>query len=84
MGPFDVVVPDLLVVLRDQSDILTARNIQGAPALVIELVRNTVTIHSRAEDGSFPMAATLDSSPGATLEPPLLQGWSLELAHVFR
>jgi Uma2 family endonuclease len=34
----DVVEPDLLVVLGDQQNILTDKNIQGAPALVIEIL----------------------------------------------
>ena len=33
----DVVEPDLVFVAPDQLDILTARNIQGTPALVIEV-----------------------------------------------
>jgi Uma2 family endonuclease len=38
MTPFDVVEPDLLVVLADQSGILTEKNVQGAPGLVIEVL----------------------------------------------
>ena len=38
MTPHDVVEPDLLVVLGDQRDILTDKHIQGAPALVIEIL----------------------------------------------
>ena len=38
MTPYDVVEPDLLVVLADQQDILTAKNVQGAPGLVIEIL----------------------------------------------
>jgi Uma2 family endonuclease len=34
---FDVVEPDLLLVLADQQDIITDQNVQGAPALVIEI-----------------------------------------------
>lgn len=34
----DVVEPDLVFVAPDQLDILTDKNIQGAPALVIEIV----------------------------------------------
>ncbi len=37
MTPHDVVEPDVLVVLGDQQDLLTERNIQGAPGLVIEI-----------------------------------------------
>jgi len=38
MTPFDVVEPDLLVVLGDQQDILTDKNVQGAPGIVIEIL----------------------------------------------
>lgn len=34
----DIVEPDLIFVARDQLDILTERNIQGAPALVVEIL----------------------------------------------
>jgi Uma2 family endonuclease len=34
----DVVVPDLMFVAPDQRDILTDKNIQGAPAIVIEVL----------------------------------------------
>jgi Uma2 family endonuclease len=38
LSPWDVVEPDLLFVAADQLDILTEPNIQGAPALVIEVL----------------------------------------------
>ena len=38
MTPFDVVEPDLFVVLADQLEILTEKNVQGAPGLVIEVL----------------------------------------------
>jgi Uma2 family endonuclease len=38
MSDFDVVEPDLLFVSGDQLDILTEANVQGAPALVIEVL----------------------------------------------
>ena len=38
MTPYDVVEPDLLVVLGDQRDILTDKNVRGAPGLVIEIL----------------------------------------------
>ena len=38
MTPYDVVEPDLLVVLGDQQDILTDKNVRGAPGLVIEIL----------------------------------------------
>ena len=38
MSNWDVVEPDLLVIAGDQQDILTEKNVQGAPALVIEIL----------------------------------------------
>jgi len=35
---WDVVEPDLLFIAQDQADILTDRNVQGPPALVIEIL----------------------------------------------
>ncbi len=35
---WDVVEPDLLLIAGDQAEILTDRNVQGAPALVIEVL----------------------------------------------
>ena len=37
-SPFDVVVPDLVVVTGDQLDILTDKNVAGAPALIVEIL----------------------------------------------
>ena len=37
-SPWDVVEPDLMFVATDQLDILTEPNIQGAPALVVEIL----------------------------------------------
>ncbi len=38
LSPWDVVEPDLLFVAADQLDILTEPNVQGAPALVVEVL----------------------------------------------
>lgn len=38
MTPYDVVEPDLLVVLGDQQDILNDKNVRGAPGLVVEIL----------------------------------------------
>ena len=37
-SPWDVVEPDLVFVGQDQLEILTEPNIQGAPALVVEIL----------------------------------------------
>jgi len=38
---FDVVEPDLLVVTDEQREILTKRNVKGAPALVVEILSDS-------------------------------------------
>jgi Uma2 family endonuclease len=110
----DVVEPDLVFVAADQLGILTAQNIQGTPALVIEILSPStrkrdreikrllyertgvreywlvdpdvasVTVHRRAADGTFPVAAALTADGRETLESPLLPGWSLALPRLFR
>lgn len=110
----DIVEPDLIFVAPDQLGILTEKNVQGTPALVVEVLSpstrkrdreikrqlydrtgvreywlvdpdaNVVTIHRRASDGSFPQAARLTAQALDTLETPLLSGWSLPIARLFR
>jgi len=121
LSPFDVVFsfhdivePDLVFVAPDQFEILTDKNIQGTPALVVEILspstrkrdreikrqlydrsgvreywlvdpkQDAVTIHRRTLDGSFPQAARLTAKALDTLDSPLLPGWSLGLARLFR
>jgi Uma2 family endonuclease len=43
---YDVVEPDLLLVSGDRAGILTPKNVQGAPSLVIEVL----SAHSRSRD----------------------------------
>lgn len=38
LSPYDVVAPDLVLITDDQEEILTSKNVQGAPALVIEVL----------------------------------------------
>ena len=38
LSSHDVVAPDLILITDDQGEILTAKNVQGAPALVIEVL----------------------------------------------
>lgn len=38
LSPYDVVAPDLVLITDDQEEILTPKNVQGAPALVIEVL----------------------------------------------
>ncbi len=110
----DVVEPDLVFVAPDQLDILTAQNIQGTPALVVEILSpstrkrdrevkrqlyertgvreywlvdpdvNAVTVYRRAAGGSFPLVAHLTADTHDTLATPLVTGWSVTLARLFR
>jgi Uma2 family endonuclease len=41
LSPHDIVVPDLLFVSDERASILTEKNIQGAPDLVIEILSNS-------------------------------------------
>ncbi len=47
----DVVEPDLVFVAPDQLDILTAQNIQGTPALVIEVLSPSTRTRDREVKG---------------------------------
>lgn len=38
LSPYDVVAPDLILIADDQADILTDMNVQGPPALVVEVL----------------------------------------------
>ncbi|MDP2389308.1 MAG: Uma2 family endonuclease [Acidobacteriota bacterium] len=110
---FDVVEPDVLVILGDQRNILTDKNVRGAPGIVIEILSpgtrkrdltlkrrlfdregvreywivdpegDNVAVYRRADDGSFPLAATREARNGETLMTPLLPGWQLALERLF-
>ncbi len=110
----DVVEPDLVFVAPDQLEILTAQNIQGTPALVIEVLSpstrkcdrdakrrlydragvreywlvdpdlNAVTVYRRAAAGAFPAMAALTAGAQDVLATPLVPGWSITLARLFR
>ena len=38
LSHYDIVVPDLIFIASDQAGIMTEKNIQGAPALVVEVL----------------------------------------------
>ena len=40
---FDVVEPDVLVILDDQEDILTKQHVRGAPAIVVEILSQSTS-----------------------------------------
>ena len=110
---WDVVEPDIVFVADDQRSIITEPNIQGAPALVVEILSpetrqrdlgikkelfdrsgvreywivdpraNTVVIHRRASDGTFPKIQSLPDDASA-ITTPLLPGFSVLLEKLFR
>lgn len=109
----DVVEPDLVFVADDQTDILTEANIQGAPAIVVEIVskstrsrderikkelfdrggvreywivdpyRSQLTVHRR-EGNTLDARMALSAADRAVLTTPLIPGFSLSLAELFR
>jgi Uma2 family endonuclease len=110
---WDVVVPDVVFIAGDQRSLLTEPNIQGAPALVVEVLSpgtrkrdlgvkrelfdrggvreywivdpqsNTVIVHRRAVDGSFPRVQS-PPTEAQVLTTPLLPGFVLSLEKLFR
>jgi Uma2 family endonuclease len=44
---FDVVEPDLVIVLNDRHDILTKRNIKGAPSILVEVLSPSTSKRDR-------------------------------------
>lgn len=44
---FDVVEPDVLVVTKDQREIITKRNLKGAPAIVVEILSPSTARNDR-------------------------------------
>ena len=111
---WDVVEPDLLFIAQDQADILTDKNVQGPPALVIEVLSpgtrrvdehvklrlfdrggvreywlvdpglDSVTVFHRQPDGSFPKVAQPTSEGHDVLTTPLMTGFVIQLAELFR
>jgi Uma2 family endonuclease len=61
LSNWDVVEPDLLLVLSDQRTILTEQNVQGAPALVIEILSPTTRRRVLAGRSTRPLGRDLPS-----------------------
>ena len=110
----DVVEPDLLVVLADQSGIVTDKHVRGAPALVVEILSpgtrrrdlgvksqayercgvreywlvdpdaQSITFRRRNEADTLGDEGILSAGAGESLTSPLLPGFSLPLADLFR
>lgn len=49
MSLFDVVVPDLLLITNDQAEIITKKNVRGAPALVVEINSPSTKLRDRRQ-----------------------------------
>jgi len=71
---WDIVEPDLLFIAAGQEDILTEKNVQGAPALVVRVFR-------RQADGS--LAAIAELARETVLTTPLLPGLEIRLNALF-
>lgn len=113
MSEHDIVVPDLIFVAGDQQSILTEANVQGPPALVVEILSPgtrrrdegikrrlfdekgvseywlvdrkpmRVSVYRRADDGTFPLSATLSAAADDHLETSLLPGFVLSISELF-
>lgn len=44
---FDIVEPDLIIILNERSGIMTARNIKGAPSIVVEVLSPSTSKRDR-------------------------------------
>ena len=94
---YDVVEPDLLFVAGDQQDILTEANVQGPPALVVEILSPStrrrdegikrkalrLTVFRRRGDGQFSRLAELNAGQALQLETPLLPDFALSIDDLF-
>lgn len=111
---FDIVEPDLLVVLSDQQEILTPLHVRGVPALVVEILSpgtrridqrikrglydragvreywmvdplaDEIAVHRRDSRGKLGAVGTLSALSHDVLRSPLLPGFQLPLAQLFR
>ena len=81
LSHWDVVEPDLLFVAGDQPDILTEKNIQGPPALVVEVLSKS----TRKRDAQVKRRLfELTAEDGDVLTTPLLPGCQIDLRELFR
>ena len=81
LSHWDVVEPDVLFVAGDQPDILTEKNIQGAPALVVEVLSKS----TRKRDAQIKRRLfELTAEDGDALTTPLLPGCEIALRELFR
>lgn len=113
MSDLDIVQPDILYIANERAEIITEKNIQGTPDLVVEIlsestrhtdeitkrklyerfgvseywvvdpVVDSVKIYRRI-DGRYQRVAEISSETGGRLETPLLPGFAMDVADVFR
>jgi len=83
LSKHDVVEPDLLYVASDQSGILTEKNIQGPPALIVEVlspstrrrdVQTKRRLFERTGVREYWLVAELSADGDESLTTPLLPG----------
>ena len=77
LSQHDVVQPDILFISRDQFSILTEKNIQGAPDLVVEIL-------SPGDEQRDTVRKKAIYRRGEVLESAVLPGFSLSLEKVFK
>ena len=108
-----MVEPDIILIAADQMAILTDKNVQGAPALVVEVLspstrrrdlgikrdlfdragvreywiidggKNAIDVYRRSAGGLL-LSTRLRADAGEALTTPLLPGFQLHLAPLFR
>ena len=51
---------------------------------IVDPDRRSIAVYRRADNGTFPLATTLEAKDAETLTTPLLPGWQLSLERLFR
>ena len=69
MSLFDVVEPDLLLITNDQTDIITKKNVRGAPALVVEITSPSTQRRDRRQKRDLYARAGVRDTGSLTLTP---------------
>lgn len=71
-------------ILVHESLEFARRRVYQALTWLVDPDLNAVAVYRRATDGAFPVAAALTAAAQDVLATPLVPGWSLTLARLFR
>lgn len=71
-------------ILVHESLEIARRRVYQALTWLVDPDLNAVAVYRRATDGAFPVAAALTAAAQDVLATPLVPGWSLTLARLFR